>query len=264
MQTFRFYYRGEEPSSGRLLRVPDGTSVCEALGVAVDLMRFDPHVFSSCEDAFVPLLPDGALDGGDERGRGRRDICLFPSVGDKGYRKDTAVPETALDCVSEGTVSSSFYGIGIVRSKSAANHGTIWRTALQLNAAYTFTIGQSYSAKVEACADLYKTHRCIPCIAYRDEVAFAAGSPVGAAWVAVEYGGVDLTDFVHPKRAVYLLGAEVEGLPSSLVRMCTHHVSISMPAGRPPSMNVAAAASIVMYDRHRKFAEKDKQRLNAT
>jgi tRNA(Leu) C34 or U34 (ribose-2'-O)-methylase TrmL len=267
MPSFRFYYRGEEPNIGRVLRVPDHGSVCEELGKVVDLARFEPHVFSSREDAFVPLPTGGVIDDREEHAQQRRDICLFARSGCGELSDHSATMEAlALDCVSEGTVTSSFYGIGIVRSKATANHGTIWRTALQLNAAYTFTIGISYSAKVEGRADVYRTHRAIPCIGYRDEESFAAGSPVGASWIAVEYGGTDLVDFVHPKQAVYLLGAEIEGLPETLIRQCSHHVSISVSAGRPASMNVSAAAAIIMYDRHQKLnaANKDKAKLKAT
>eukprot|EP01047_Picozoa_sp_COSAG01_P129466 COSAG01_NODE_58919_length_303_cov_0.759804_1_plen_52_part_10 len=34
-----------------------------------------------------------------------------------------------------------FFGIGIVHGKSRANQGTLWRSAYQLGAAFTFTVG---------------------------------------------------------------------------------------------------------------------------
>ena len=49
--------------------------------------------------------------------------------------------------------------------------------------------------------------------------AFASSAPHGAQWVAVEMGGMPLESFVHPPRAVYLLGSEDHGLSPTLVRM---------------------------------------------
>jgi tRNA G18 (ribose-2'-O)-methylase SpoU len=56
---------------------------------------------------------------------------------------------------------------------------------------------------------------------------------------------------------VYVLGDEKDGLPADVVALCSHHVSISTAEGRPDSLNVAAAAAIVMYDR---FGKLDKLR----
>lgn len=73
--------------------------------------------------------------------------------------------------------------------------------------------------------------------------------PVDAQVVVVEYGGQDLCDFVHPRRALYVLGSEDDGVPPALVRAANRHVSIATAEGRPSSLNVAAAGTIVMYDR---------------
>ena len=53
--------------------------------------------------------------------------------------------------------------------------------------------------------------------------------------------------FQHPKRAIYLLGAEDTGLPPMIVDACHFHVTI--PTVRSSSFNVAMAGTIVMYDR---------------
>lgn len=67
--------------------------------------------------------------------------------------------------------------------------------------------------------------------------------------------GVELDDraepletFKHPDRCVYLLGAEDHGLTKAARARC--HRLIQLP-GRA-SMNVAAAGSIVLYDRQAK------------
>ena len=102
-------------------------------------------------------------------------------------------------------------------------------------------------------SDTYETWSRLPCYEHKDFGAFCAASPHGAPWVAVEMGGVPLADFVHPERAVYLLGAEDTGLPQAVTQAAAFHVAL--PTVRDPSFNVAAAGSILMYDRYAKRAQ---------
>jgi tRNA G18 (ribose-2'-O)-methylase SpoU len=60
-------------------------------------------------------------------------------------------------------------------------------------------------------------------------------------------GGTPLPDFVHPERAVYILGAEDGGLPIEIAARC--HGVVSIPAVRFASYNVAVAGTLIMYDR---------------
>ncbi len=138
-------------------------------------------------------------------------------------------------CDSSATqLSSSWFAIGIIcRGTVAANHGSLWRTALQFGAAYTFTISKRYDRKGEGAADVYKSHRQMPCFGFENVVAFLASSPIDTQIVAVEYSGTPFLDFHHPKRAVYTLGSEDAGLALTLVTRAHHHVSIrSRRAGR--------------------------------
>lgn len=246
----RYYFFGEEPSNGRLLSpCPQPltvSSLVSSLSSVVDSSAFIPHIFSPLDDAFISLdtvredtLPKSISPTGS------LDVRLHPVL--------SPPPASAIlscDSSSAAHLSGGFFGVGIVRGTSATNHGTVWRTALQLGASFTFTVGAPYSRKVEGGADLYKTPRQIPCIAYADEDAMAASSVVGADWVAVEYGGEPLSGFVHPRRAMYLLGAEREGLSPELVARCRYHVAIDVAPGRPASMNVAAASAVVLWDRN--------------
>jgi tRNA G18 (ribose-2'-O)-methylase SpoU len=54
-----------------------------------------------------------------------------------------------------------------------------------------------------------------------------------------------LSEFIHPNRACYLLGAEDNGLTTEAISACQE--IIYLPGER--SMNVAVAGSIVLYDR---------------
>ena len=57
----------------------------------------------------------------------------------------------------------------------------------------------------------------------------------------------NLEDFKHPKRCVYLLGAEDNGLTKEAIEKS--HFLIQFPSEF--SLNVAVAGSIVLYDRSR-------------
>jgi len=59
---------------------------------------------------------------------------------------------------------------------------------------------------------------------------------------------VPLETFEHPRRCVYLLGAEDHGLPKAAMEKAHHLVKFETPK----SINVAVAGSIVMYDRNMK------------
>jgi tRNA G18 (ribose-2'-O)-methylase SpoU len=67
-------------------------------------------------------------------------------------------------------------------------------------------------------------------------------------WVCIEMGGTPLDEFVHPPRALYILGSEDNGVSSMLRSACKH--VIELPAVRSESFNVAVAGTMVMYDRY--------------
>ena len=64
----------------------------------------------------------------------------------------------------------------------------------------------------------------------------------------------DLKHFVHPDRAIYLLGAEDYGLSESVLSQCQGIIQIN---GAEDCLNVASAGSIVMYDRLSKSLNKE-------
>ena len=63
-------------------------------------------------------------------------------------------------------------------------------------------------------------------------------------------GGTPLEDFEHPLDAVYLLGSEDAGLPTSVLRAC--HEVVTLRSEHYASYNVAIAGSLVLYDRQQK------------
>ena len=137
-----------------------------------------------------------------------------------------------------------FFEIGIFHTKTVSNVGTLWRSAYQLGAAGIFTIGKRYPRQA---SDTVKAYRHVPLREFDTFENFLAALPYSCPLVGVEMGGRELTQFTHPERAIYLLGAEDHGLPPDVLRRCHH--TISLPSVRTESYNVAVAGSLVMFDR---------------
>lgn len=139
---------------------------------------------------------------------------------------------------------SGYFEIGIFHTKTEQNVGTLWRSAYQLGASGIFTIGRRYKRQ---SSDTVNAMYHIPLRHYETFDEFKANRPVGAVLIGVEMGGKPLSDFPHPKTAIYLLGAEDSGLPKDVLDYCT--CVVSLDAINTLSYNVAVAGSIVMYSR---------------
>jgi len=137
-----------------------------------------------------------------------------------------------------------YFEIGIYHPKTEENIGTLWRSAYQLGASGIFTIGRRYKAQA---SDTCKATRHIPLRHYETLDDFQTHRPIDCLLVGVEFGGVTLSAFVHPKQCVYLLGAEDHGLSPDALSICQCVVSIE--SVNLMSYNVAVAGSIVMYHR---------------
>jgi tRNA(Leu) C34 or U34 (ribose-2'-O)-methylase TrmL len=154
------------------------------------------------------------------------------------------------DCINgarELSYARGYYGIGIYQGKTVLNLGTLWRSADVFSAHFIFTIGRKYKRQ---SSDTTKAFRKIPLYNYVDFDTFYSNMPYDCPLVGVEIStrSESILSFTHPKRCIYLLGAEDNGLPPSILTRC-HHL-IQLP-GRS-CLNVAVAGSLVMYDRYLK------------
>jgi tRNA (guanosine-2'-O-)-methyltransferase len=140
------------------------------------------------------------------------------------------------------------FGIGIYHTKTKENLGTLWRSAYQCGASFIFTIGARYTPQ---SSDVYKTWKQIPCFHYKTFEEFQQHRPHAWQLVCVEQGYQSLQSFKHPKQAVYLLGAEDNGLPPAI--LLANPNGISLESVNQNSYNVAVAGSIIMY--HRNFLQ---------
>lgn len=137
-----------------------------------------------------------------------------------------------------------YFGIGIFHCKTETNVGTLWRSAAILGADFIFTIGKRYQAQ---SSDTVKTPRHIPLYHYKDYDDFFQHVPYSCPVIAVELAdnSLPLETFVHPERCIYLLGAEDNGIPNSILMRCQNTVQLIGEF----CYNVSTAGSIVMYDR---------------
>ena len=140
--------------------------------------------------------------------------------------------------------TTSFFGIGIQNGKTPENLGVLWRTAQNLGASFIFTIGNRYAKQA---SDTHDAVKAIPYFQYETFEDFFKNLPKGARLVGVELNDKAeyLEDFHHPRRCVYLLGAEDNGLSKQAIENAHFLVKFKSQF----SLNVAVAGSIVLYDR---------------
>lgn len=128
--------------------------------------------------------------------------------------------------------------------KNEINYGTLFRTAQIFNTDFIFLIGQRF--KIQA-SDTMKSWKHMPLFVYKDFKDFNEHRPFNCRLVGVELvkDGIPIKEFVHPKQACYLLGAEDNGLTKESLEKCQE--IIYLPGER--SLNVSVAGSIVLFDR---------------
>ncbi len=139
---------------------------------------------------------------------------------------------------------SGFFAIGIVNPKTTENVGTLWRSAAALGASFTFQIGGRLRKQA---SDTTKAWRKLPHFELPDVDAFRSAIPHACVPVAVELtaDATPLADYTHPERAIYVLGAEDNGIPREVMNLCRD--TVILPGVY--CLNVAVAGSVLMYDR---------------
>jgi len=144
-----------------------------------------------------------------------------------------------------------FCGIGIEAPKFTKNVGGLYRAAFCFDADFLFTVGEPRRPQRE---DVNRTERHLPHFVFRDCDDLLVHLPVGAALVVVEIadGAKTLAKFVHPERAIYVLGPEDGSVSPELAIRASAVVQIATRC----CLNVAQAAAVVLYDRWAKTSER--------
>jgi tRNA G18 (ribose-2'-O)-methylase SpoU len=136
-----------------------------------------------------------------------------------------------------------YFGVGIYHPKNEINVGTLWRSATIFGASFMFTVGRRSH---QQASDPRKSTRHFPLFHFEDYPDLARHVPDNCAIVAIETAGDRLLqEFVHPERAVYMLGAEDYGIPEEILKQCDHVVRLPGDF----CLNVSTAGSITIYDR---------------
>ena len=149
--------------------------------------------------------------------------------------------------MTNSSLNQGYFSIGIFNGKTPENLGVLWRSAQNFGASFIFTIGNRYQK--QAC-DTHKAVGAIPYFHYDSFQEFYKNLPKSALLIGVELSdeATWLEEFEHPRRCVYLLGAEDHGLSKEALAKCHKIVKFKTPL----SLNVAVAGSIVLYDRNLK------------
>jgi tRNA G18 (ribose-2'-O)-methylase SpoU len=117
-----------------------------------------------------------------------------------------------------------------------------------MGADFMFTIGKRYKKQA---SDTEKSWKHTPLWHFEDFDDFKSHLPFEARLIGVELDdrARDLATYLHPERAVYMLGAEDTGIPQEILYKC--HDLVQMQGER--CLNVAVAGSILMYHRMNGF-----------
>lgn len=127
----------------------------------------------------------------------------------------------------------TFY-VGVYEEWNQRIVGEVGRLAAVYGAAGFFSIGPSAVFR-----------RDIPTLSFLTLADAIEGLPEDAEWVALETGGVALSDFTHPKTAVYLLGPNASTLPrKDVLDWMAHRVSVEGGV-----LSTPAVAAITLHDR---------------
>jgi len=145
------------------------------------------------------------------------------------------------------------FGIGVEHSKTEVNIGTLLRSAVNFGASFVFTVGRRYAPQK---SDTLQSWHHIPVWHFNTWEEYHNHAPYDWRPLGIEIApeATDLPAFVHPNRAVYILGAEDRGLSVYARQLCQALITI-------PStfcLNVAVAGAIVMYDRTTKLVKQVK------
>ncbi len=145
--------------------------------------------------------------------------------------------------MSKVRLKNGYFGIGVFQMKNHLNLGTLWRSAVNLNADFIFVIGKRFKREASDTVNAFKK---IPLYEYDNFDQFYDNIPYSCQLVCVEQtdNSKPLSKFKHPDHCIYLLGSEDGGLPEKVLKnkQVIHIESKSC-------LNVAVAGSIIMYDR---------------
>lgn len=134
--------------------------------------------------------------------------------------------------------------IGLINPKSAVNVASILRACGCFGASSVFYTGERFNHAQKFNADTQKMRRIIPTVGTDDLLAMKAPDSASVVIELVE-GAIPLPEFEHPDNAFYIFGPEDGTVSADIVDQADHVVYIPTTN----SLNLAATANVVLYDR---------------
>jgi len=144
--------------------------------------------------------------------------------------------------------SRGFACVGLDRPKTASNVGAILRACFCYGVAQV-NISKARVKDFDAKCNTPKAHRHLPVFLVDSPTAYV---PHNAKIVVVDLleGAIPLPEFVHPERAIYILGPEDGTVGKEILSKADFKVMVPTRS----CMNLAAAVNVVLYDRMAKGA----------
>jgi tRNA(Leu) C34 or U34 (ribose-2'-O)-methylase TrmL len=127
-----------------------------------------------------------------------------------------------------------YAAIGLIRPKNLHNEGGVMRAAMCFGAQLVMFQGARFQRQP---SNVTRAEKHIPTL-HVDNICDT--TPYNCQKVAV-----DLRDFTHPERAMYIFGPEDGTLGKEVHERCQHVVSIPTAF----CLNLAATVNVVLYDR---------------
>ena len=170
-------------------------------------------------------------------------LCVVQNSLTEASSKPILMPSDINSTRRSSRASRGYFGVAVWNPKTATNVGGVLRTAHIMGAAFVAVFGKRYRHQH---ADVTKAPRHLPLFRFDDPNDFWRHIPYDCQPIAVEVDARahNLCTYTHPQRAVYILGPEDGSLPRSITERAT---IVQIPGAY--CLNLATAASIVMYDR---------------
>ena len=142
-------------------------------------------------------------------------------------------------------------GIGCIGMKNDMNYGTLFRSAQIFNADFLFLIGERFKKQ---SSDTMHSWKHMPVYSFVDFEDFDKHRPFNCELIGIEMceRSKPISEFKHPKQAIYLLGSEDNGISENVLSKCQQRIYLSGER----SLNVAVAGSFVLFDRFNQFDER--------
>ena len=162
-----------------------------------------------------------------------------------------------LPIATPSTNPASYFGVAIIPTITPLDPhiGTLWRSSYQQGASFTAMVGRKFS-KSGLNADTSTCWASVPAFHFPDFATLVECSPYNCPIVCIAPGGIPLSEFDHPVRALYLVSDVTGGLSSEVLNRCPFRVSLpQLGAAQQQSatMSPIMAASLVMQDRQAKI-----------